>query len=149
MTVTQCSFTNVNNSEKINISKSTVKSDVLIDLLTICLGEGIDTKSITNSRFVVGKNADHNWNLYKESGQTDTIFHLDKFSSPYVIVNVSLGDLTKEQIYAAALLCKSKSKYKTMNNVGILYTSISNTSLGPKTGSFIINSNRKKNVVFV
>ena len=32
-----------------------------------------------NAMYRVGKNAIDNWKIYKESNQTDTIFHLDKF----------------------------------------------------------------------
>ena len=98
-------------------------------------------------KYVVGKNAVDNWKIYKESSQTDTIFHLNKFSSPYVIINVPFKDITNEQIYTAAQLCKSKSKYKNLPNLGVLYTSISNTSLASKPGAFHINSNRKVKVV--
>lgn len=123
--------------------------EVLRNLLVNYFGQDVDTKSITDSIFLFGKNAQDNWNIYKASKQTDTIFHLDKLSSPYVIINVPMEFLTKEQIYAAALLCKSKSKYKNMANIGILYTPISNTVLGFVPGSFIVLSNHKKTVVNV
>lgn len=101
------------------------------------------------NQIIVGKNAENNWKIYNESSQTDTIFHLDKFSSPYVIIKIPMIDLTNEQIRTAAELCKSKSKYKNMTNVGVLYTPIANTYLGIKVGSFIIRSNHKKNIIFV
>ena len=100
-------------------------------------------------KYLVGKNAVDNWKIYKESSQTDTIFHLDKFSSPYIIVNVPITDLTNEQIYTAANLCKSKTKYKNIPNLGVMYTSISNTTLGTNVGAFHITSNRKVKVVNV
>ena len=97
--------------------------------------------------YTIGKNAEDNWKIYRESSQTNSIFHLDKFSSPYVIVNVPVEDLTNQQIYTAADLCKSHSKYKNVPNMGVMYTSISNTHLGKKPGAFIVNSNRKVKVV--
>ena len=99
--------------------------------------------------YSVGKNAQDNWKIYHESRQTDTIFHLDKFSSPYVIVNISITDLMPEQILTAAQLCKSKSKYKNLSNIGIFYTPISNTKLGDTIGSFVVNSNHKKKLVYI
>ena len=108
-----------------------------------------DIDSVSNIRYLVGKNAENNWNIYRASERSDTIFHLDKFSSPYVIVNVPITELTTEQIYMAAYLCKLKSKYKSYNNIGVLYTSISNTSLGNEIGSFNIKSTGKKKVIHV
>ena len=103
----------------------------------------------TEPVYLIGKNAADNWELYKKSQKTDSIFHLDKFSSPYVIVNIDMDSLTAEQINTAANLCKSHSKYKNVPQIGVLYTSISNTKLGKETGSFIIISNRKTKIVRV
>lgn len=108
-----------------------------------------DIASVSNIRYLIGKNAENNWNIYQASNRSDTIFHLDKFSSPYVIANVPITELTSEQIYTAAYLCKLKSKYKSYNNIGILYTPISNTNLGNEIGSFNIKSNGKKKVIHV
>lgn len=99
--------------------------------------------------YLIGKNAVENWELYKKSQKTDTIFHLDKFSSAYVIINVEINKLTIEQINTAANLCKSHSKYKNVPHIGVFYTSISNTKLGKEIGSFIIISNRKTKTIKV
>ena len=117
---------------------------------------------------LVGKNASNNWEIYKLSNlglgsvaentsqvnpargnQIDTIFHLDKFPSPYVIINKPIEELSTELIIFAATVCKSKSKYKNVPNIGVLYTPISNTIIGDKVGSFIIVSNRKKHVIHI
>ena len=98
---------------------------------------------------LVGKNAPNNWEIYKLSNQTDTIFHLDKFPSPYVIINKPMAELSTELIQFAATVCKSKSKYKNVPNVGVLYTPIYNTTMGDKIGSFVIISNRKKYLVHI
>lgn len=109
----------------------------------------MDQISSNEPKYIVGKNAQDNWKIYKESNQNDTIFHLDKFSSPYVIVNIPLSELTMDQITTAATMCKSKSKYKNIPGIGVMYTPISNTILGSKVGSFHINSNHKTKVVYV
>lgn len=98
---------------------------------------------------LVGKNASNNWEIYKLSNQTDTIFHLDKFPSPYVIINKPIAELSTELIQFAATICKSKTKYKNVPNIGVLYTPISNTTIGDKVGSFVVVSNRKKHVVHI
>ena len=107
----------------------------------------MDISSVAQARFLLGKNAESNWNIYKASEQTDTIFHVDKLSSPYVIVNVPVDDLSREQISAAAILCKSKSKHRLHHDLEILYTPISNTYLGDKLGMFIIKNNNKKKII--
>lgn len=101
------------------------------------------------TKYTIGKNAEDNWKIYRESSQTHTIFHLDKFSSPYVIVNVAMQDLDNQKIYTAANLCKDNSRYKNIAHLAVMYTSISNTHLGKKPGSFIINSNHKVKIVHV
>lgn len=123
--------------------RATVKSEIIE---TLAKTFGIDVTTDW-PKFLLGKSAENNWQIYKLSDQCDTVFHLDKFSSPYVIVNKELTSLTKEQIHIAAQLCKNGSKYRDVPNIAIMYTPISNTFLGEKLGSFIIRSNHKVNIV--
>lgn len=118
-----------------------IADNLLIDILE---EYSIDLDDVLQVKYYVGKNAGDNWLIYKNSSQMDTVFHLDKYSSPYVIVNQSIDQLTKNQILTAAVLCKSKSKYKNLKNISVLYTPIANTKLGNKEGSFIIKNNKKK-----
>ncbi len=120
-----------------------------LQLLVQSFFQSIDTTSIADARFLLGKNADSNWSIHKASEPSDTIFHVNKLSSPYVIVNVPIDKLTKEQISAAAILCKSKSKHKSCPALEILYTPISNTYLGDVPGLFIIKSESKKKLIRV
>ena len=99
--------------------------------------------------YFVGKNSEDNWRIYKESNQNDTIFHLNKFSSPYVIIKIPIKDITNQQIYTAANICKQNSKYKNLPKVSVMYTPISNTRLGNKVGSFTTISNHKVKVINV
>lgn len=110
---------------------------------------GINTNNLENINFLLGRNAASNWYIYHNSDQSDTIFHLDKFSSPYVIVNLPIDQLTREQILVASIICKKKSKYKNVPEIGILYTSVSNTRLGESLGTFIIKSNNKKKLIYI
>jgi len=125
-----------------------MKSSQLHEILTQHFPHLLDN-SVANLKFLIGKNAENNWEIYKSSSQKDVIFHLDKFSSPYVIVNVSMDDLTPDQIKVAATICKLRSKYKNMKNIGVSYTPISNTILGQDVGSYIIRNNHKKKVIYV
>lgn len=97
----------------------------------------------------VGTNASSNWEIYRASGQIATIFHLDKFSSPYVIVNRPVDQLNNNLVWLATIICKSRSKYKNVPNIGVSYTSMSNTYLGSEVGSFIIKNQHKKKVVYL
>lgn len=109
----------------------------------------MDVSSISKARFLLGKNADSNWSIHRASDPNDTIFHVNKLSSPYVIINIPIEKLTKEQALTAAILCKSKSKHKNSPNLEILYTPISNTRLGDVPGLFIIKSESKKKILHV
>ncbi|XWV24780.1 hypothetical protein QJ856_gp1003 [Tupanvirus deep ocean] len=132
----------------INLEKNIVSMEVLQTLINQ-YAPAMDTSTVFTARFLLGKNSENNWEIYKASDQSDTVFHLDKFPSPYVIINVPIEKLTSQQIMVGVLLCKQKSKYKSLNNINVMYTPISNTTLGSKSGSFIINSNHKKYVVNV
>lgn len=95
--------------------------------------------------FIIGENAQDNWNLLSSSKQQWIWFHLDKFSSPYVILTESLKDLKnntyekswREYIVKAGLLCKENSKHKN-NKVKIIYTNVKNVSKGTSVGEAII-----------
>ncbi len=94
--------------------------------------------------YTVGKNAKDNWLKWKEASSTDTIFHLEKFSSPYVIVKKSIIDLSMQEITFLAQECLDHSKYKGMHSIYVFYTEKSNTTLGEEIGSFYIKSSKKK-----
>jgi predicted ribosome quality control (RQC) complex YloA/Tae2 family protein len=96
------------------------------------------------TKYLVGKNARNNWQIYGESDQTDTIFHLDGQSSPYVIVNKPISELTNEEKIEAASKCKAKSKFKNELKVPVMYTSVDNTYLGKTVGLFIVKSLDKR-----
>lgn len=130
----------------ISIAKNILVVDKIKSLLDL---NEMECSEISNMCILLGSNAENNWEIYKESSKDNTIFHLDKFSSPYVIVDVPIDKLSKNQINIIARLCKIKSKYKSLSRLGVLYTSISNTILGDNVGSFHILSSRKKKVVYV
>lgn len=95
--------------------------------------------------FLIGQNANDNWNLLSTSNQKWIWFHLDKFSSPYVILTKSLIELKSEKlekswndyILKACHLCKENSKYKNIT-VKVIYTNVKNVSKGNIIGEAII-----------
>ena len=97
---------------------------------------------------VVGKNDSDNWNIIKESSSDDIWFHLNSFPSPHVITRINGSDEEVDINYAASL-CKSKSKYKNVPNIKIVYTSIKNLKLGNKVGSVEFISKRKCKYVVI
>lgn len=97
----------------------------------------------------IGKNAKDNWKIYSELSQNGTIFHLEKFSSPYVTIDRNINELDKQTIIFLSSLCKDHSKYRGLSNVSVLYTSKSNTKLGDRLGEFVVKSNRLKMTILV
>jgi len=98
---------------------------------------------MTTYNIKCGKSAKHNWDIYKESDELDTVFHLHNLTSPYVIIDVPINELTDEQILECSILCKNKSKHKHLNRLDVMFTSISNTKIGKVIGSFIILDERQ------
>lgn len=95
--------------------------------------------------FEIGKNAEDNWRIIKESSGDDLWFHLNSFPSPHVILRNDV-DVT-EYILECAKLCKLNSKYKNIRNIKIVYTRVDNLEFGDKVGSVNFISKRKCNYV--
>jgi predicted ribosome quality control (RQC) complex YloA/Tae2 family protein len=95
----------------------------------------------------IGQNAKDNWKLLDKSESTDIWFHLDNYSSPYVILlmskNETISDIPNEVIKYCGLLCKENSKYKNLNNLSVIYTEIKNLTKGKEIGSVITKKTKK------
>lgn len=114
------------------------------------------TVKYDNINFFIGENAVENWNLLDTSKNINNHyiwFHLNSFPSPYVIMQSSIIEL-KEQynnnelnniLNFAANLCKENSKYKYLNNLKIIYTSLNKLEKGDKIGEVIIKG--RKNII--
>jgi predicted ribosome quality control (RQC) complex YloA/Tae2 family protein len=96
-----------------------------------------------------GKNATHNWKLFNEASPNDTLFHLDKFPSGFVIINKPIEELTDEQVIECARLCKNNTKYRNFPKISVFYTSISNLRKGDFVGSLTLISNKKKKYIHI
>uniref|UniRef100_A0A6C0AYK3 NFACT RNA-binding domain-containing protein n=1 Tax=viral metagenome TaxID=1070528 RepID=A0A6C0AYK3_9ZZZZ len=101
-----------------------------------------------NVKFYVGQSAKENWQLLdkaKIENKNFVWFHLDSFPSPYVFMWSSISNLEKlikeskevnstnidlcptidQYINYGATLCKEYSKYKFLNDLKIMYTTVS------------------------
>ena len=93
------------------------------------------------SYIVVGSDAQENWDIIRDSEPGHVWFHLNSFPSPHVIIRTDTP--SKEDIGYAARLCKSKSKYRNIRNIKVVYTRIHNLELGDKVGIVNIISKRR------
>lgn len=65
-----------------------------------------------NCKYIVGKNANENWNILGDAEYGDIWIHLHNKPSCYVILQ-SKYVISEEHITYGCLLCKQNSKYKT------------------------------------
>ena len=106
-----------------------------------------------NIQYIVGQNAQDNWNIFDNYLSINPLyiwFHLNSFSSPYVIMCCTLCDLKENPDYNnylqyGATLCKQYSKYTYLNDLKIVYTSLKNLHKGNKIGEIIIKG--KKHII--
>ena len=97
-----------------------------------------------NIKYYVGQSAKENWELLNKADQTYIWFHLNSFSSPYVIMCSSINNLEElikvledvssinQFLFYGAKLCKENSKYKNLKDIKVMYTDIKNVSKGFK-----------------
>ena len=104
-----------------------------------------------NITYIIGQNAQDNWDifdLYKKENDTYIWFHLNSFSSPYVIMCSSIYNIDKSQIndylYYGAELCKNNTKYKNLKNLKIIYTTLNKLSKTNTVGEVIISGKCNK-----
>ncbi len=105
-----------------------------------------------NIQFVIGQNAEDNWNILDEAYKINNNFiwfHLNSFPSGYVIMystNEELRDNSFNDYFNyGASLCKQNSKYKNLKDIKICYTSLKKLSKTQKIGEVTIKG--KKNII--
>lgn len=101
------------------------------------------------NNMICGKNAEDNWKILTDADQNDLWFHLEHFTSPYVILKVDEGSsiLLNDLINDAALLCKSKSKHKNGRNISVIYTKVKNVKKGDVIGEVDIKGRTDRIVI--
>lgn len=101
--------------------------------------------------YLVGTNAQDNFDIIDESEEFDLWFHLNGHSSCHVIAkmpqDIKLDKKQKHQLVKqGALICKQNSKYKSETNLEIIYTSISNIVKGTVIGQVTASNVKYINV---
>ena len=107
-----------------------------------------------NILYIIGENAQENWNIldfYKKENDKYIWFHLNSFSSGYVIMCSTINDIDKSQLndylYYGAELCKNNTKYRNLKNLKIIYTTLKKLSKTDTIGEVIISG--KNNTITV
>jgi len=108
-----------------------------------------------NIKFYIGENAKDNWQLLDDSNMINKNFiwfHLNSFSSPYVIMYSTIEDIKNKSenniddfLTFGANLCKENSKYKFLKDIKIIYTSLKKLKKTDNIGEVIISG--KKNYI--
>jgi len=98
--------------------------------------------------FVIGQNAAENFQIIDDSQPDDLWFHVAEFPSCHIVAKINdiMDNINRKDIKyivkQGAILCKQHSKYKSVKNLDINYTEISNVQKTDIVGS-VITSNTK------
>lgn len=98
-----------------------------------------------DTTYWLGRNAQDNWDIIKLAEQNWLWIHLDKFPSGHVIICKDITTITDEEIIYGCNICSTHSKYKNLNPLTFVYTTINNLTLGEDVGSVSFKSNKKTN----
>jgi len=95
-----------------------------------------------NVLYTIGKNSQSNFDIIDAASPNDLWFHIQGESSCHVIASIPLDKkLDKKQlrqiVTQGAVLCKSKSRYKSNKNVSIIYTKVENVTKSDPVGTVI------------
>lgn len=97
-----------------------------------------------NIKFLIGKNANDNFAIIDQSNENDLWFHISDAPSCHVIACIHEHNINKKDlryvIKQGSVICKKHSKYKSKQNVEIVYTRIKNVHKTDIPGSVITSS---------
>lgn len=99
--------------------------------------------------FVVGKNAQDNFDIIDDAEPHHIWFHIEGHSSCHVIAKLEEPLDRKNVKYVikqGAVLCKQHSKQNNQKNIPIVYTNIENVSKSDTPGSVIIKNQKTINI---
>ena len=89
--------------------------------------------------------------MYKKENDKYIWFHLNSFSSGYVIMCSTVNDIDKSQLndylYYGAELCKNNTKYRNLKNLKIIYITLKKLFLTDTVGEVIISG--KNNTITI
>ena len=97
--------------------------------------------------YTVGKNAQSNFDIIDAAEPTDMWFHIEGESSCHVIASMPIDSkLDKKQlrqiVTQGAVLCKSKSRFKSNKNVTVIYTKIEHITKSEPVGTVIAENTK-------
>lgn len=101
-----------------------------------------------NITYLIGLDSVGNFSIIDMSASTDLWFHLEDKPSPHVIAKIQDNLSKKELSYIVkqgAILCKSRSKYKSEKKIPINYTNVGNIKKTSVIGSVDITN--YKNII--
>ena len=102
-----------------------------------------------NIKYYIGENSQDNWDLFeksKEINENYIWFHLNSFSSPYVIMYACLDEIKMNidsYLNYGANLCLKNSKYEYLKDTKIIYCELKKLKKGNKVGEIIISGKKK------
>jgi predicted ribosome quality control (RQC) complex YloA/Tae2 family protein len=95
--------------------------------------------------FVVGKNAQENFDIIEEAEPHDIWFHVEGMPSCHVIAKVA-RDFNKKElapiIKQGCLLCKIQSKYANIQKLPIVYTKVKDVEKLERVGSVALKNEK-------
>ena len=84
--------------------------------------------------FLLGKNAEENDKLVKQSDPAHIWFHLANLPSCHGVINCTEEQLTKNMRYVRGCQLKKFTKYKNITGIYVNYTAIKNIETTKKPG---------------
>lgn len=109
-----------------------------------------DNKLEQDLEIKVGESAQENWDLISLSSKMDVWFHLDKYPSAHVVIDIpqnkKIENLSSSTITYAASLCKENSKKNKSDNICVIYTYIKYVKKADTIGSVYTFHTRVKKI---
>lgn len=103
----------------------------------------------TEVQFIIGKNAQENFDIIDASLPHYLWFHIENAPSCHVIAKTDESWNRKQLapvIKQGALLCKINSKYASMQNVDVVYTKVQHIEKTNTPGSVILHEKKNTNI---
>jgi predicted ribosome quality control (RQC) complex YloA/Tae2 family protein len=101
----------------------------------------------TDYVFIVGTNKEENQDLINKSQPHDLWFHISNQPSCHVVCKINDNTKSNKKHYnkiikQGAVCCKSHSKYNSLKNVDITYTTIKQLENTNITGTVIVHNSK-------